>query len=82
MTIPDLNIQDDKIIIQCDVGIFLDWYDPDRSENSRALHNSFDETTLRVYGKQLIFYISYCMIHTQKCEKFTIYFKLMQGLLD
>ena len=81
MTISDLNIQDDKMIIQCDVGIFLGWY-ADPRKIHQALHNSFDETTLRVYGKQLIFYISYCMIHTQKCEKFTIYFKLMQGLLD
>ena len=62
MTISDLNIQDDKMIISCEVGIYCRTTDPrkickyvDPWQIWRALHYDFDETTLRVYGKQLIF---------------------------
>ena len=67
MTISDLNIQDDKMIISCEVGIYVQ--DPGRSWANSAIQYGFDETTLRVYGKQPIFYMIYhtvCMIHTPK----------------
>ena len=75
MTISDLNIQDDKMIISCEVGIYV----PDSRQFRRALQYGFDETTLRVYGKQLIF-----IYQTPKLlsNKLTIYFKLMQGLSE